>query len=179
MARGWESKAVESQLEEKGVRDAEYARRYEASPEVRARRERIAQRDGGVGQARGVDQVDRLVLRADHLGADLVADPGADEALDVDHPATGGLEQHQQRVGLAGHGVPGRPGPNVVRLSGRRMDQYAATTINRRTSSVALESKGSANHTRLPISSRTTYNVSWPFSGCKPSIVSTNDAISR
>jgi hypothetical protein len=28
--------------------------------------------------------------------------------------------------------VPGRPGPNVVRLSGRRMDRYAATTINRR-----------------------------------------------
>src|SRR3954447_4124257 len=28
--------------------------------------------------------------------------------------------------------VPGRPGPNVVTLSGRRMDQYAATTINRR-----------------------------------------------
>lgn len=26
--------------------------------------------------------------------------------------------------------VPARPGPNVVRLSGRRMDQYAATTIN-------------------------------------------------
>jgi integrase/recombinase XerD len=28
--------------------------------------------------------------------------------------------------------VPGRPGPNVVRLSGRRMDRYAAMTINRR-----------------------------------------------
>jgi integrase/recombinase XerD len=28
--------------------------------------------------------------------------------------------------------VPGRPGPNVVRLSGGRMDRYAATTINRR-----------------------------------------------
>src|SRR6266508_5858947 len=28
--------------------------------------------------------------------------------------------------------IPGRPGPNVVTLSGRRMDQYAATTINRR-----------------------------------------------
>jgi integrase/recombinase XerD len=28
--------------------------------------------------------------------------------------------------------VPGRPGPNVVRLSDGRMDRYAATTINRR-----------------------------------------------
>jgi integrase/recombinase XerD len=28
-------------------------------------------------------------------------------------------------------GVPGRAGPNVIRLSGRRLDQYAATTINR------------------------------------------------
>src|SRR5215471_12533195 len=50
---------------------------------------------------------------------------------------------------------------------------------NRLTSGVALESKDSANHTRLLMSSRTTYNVSWPFSGCKPSIVSTNDEISR
>lgn len=33
--------------------------------------------------------------------------------------------------------VPGRPGPNVVRLSGRRMDQYAATTINRRLAAIA------------------------------------------
>jgi site-specific recombinase XerD len=33
--------------------------------------------------------------------------------------------------------VPGRPGPNVVRLSGRRMDQYAAATINRRLAAVS------------------------------------------
>ncbi|WP_210718590.1 tyrosine-type recombinase/integrase, partial [Amycolatopsis acididurans] len=33
--------------------------------------------------------------------------------------------------------VPGRPGPNVVRLSGRRMDQYAATTINRRLAAIS------------------------------------------
>ncbi|MGH3421737.1 MAG: site-specific integrase, partial [Streptosporangiaceae bacterium] len=28
--------------------------------------------------------------------------------------------------------VPGRPGPNVVWLSGRRLDQYAAATVNHR-----------------------------------------------
>ena len=28
--------------------------------------------------------------------------------------------------------VPGRPGPNVVSLGGRRLDQYAAPTINHR-----------------------------------------------
>lgn len=33
--------------------------------------------------------------------------------------------------------VPGRPGPNVVRLSGRRTDQYAVTTINRRLAAIS------------------------------------------
>lgn len=33
--------------------------------------------------------------------------------------------------------LPGRPGPNVVTLTGRRMDQYAATTINRRLAAIA------------------------------------------
>lgn len=33
--------------------------------------------------------------------------------------------------------VPGRPGPNVVRLSGRRADQYAAATINRRLAAIS------------------------------------------
>ena len=33
--------------------------------------------------------------------------------------------------------VAGRPGPNVVRLSGRRMDQYAAATINRRLAAIS------------------------------------------
>lgn len=33
--------------------------------------------------------------------------------------------------------VPGRPGPNVVTLSGRRLDQYAATTINRRLAAIS------------------------------------------
>jgi site-specific recombinase XerD len=33
--------------------------------------------------------------------------------------------------------VAGRPGPNVVRLTGRRMDQYAAATINRRLAAIS------------------------------------------
>lgn len=33
--------------------------------------------------------------------------------------------------------VPGRPGPNVVTLSGRRMDQYAPATINRRVAAIS------------------------------------------
>ena len=33
--------------------------------------------------------------------------------------------------------VPGRPGPNVVSLSGRRMDQYAVATINRRLAAIS------------------------------------------
>lgn len=33
--------------------------------------------------------------------------------------------------------VPGRAGPNVIRLSGRRLDQYAATTINRRLAAIS------------------------------------------
>lgn len=33
--------------------------------------------------------------------------------------------------------VPGRPGPNVVRLTGRRFDQYAASTINRRLAAIS------------------------------------------
>jgi integrase/recombinase XerD len=33
--------------------------------------------------------------------------------------------------------VPGRPGPNVVALTGRRLDQYAATTINRRLAAIS------------------------------------------
>jgi integrase/recombinase XerD len=33
--------------------------------------------------------------------------------------------------------VPGRPGPNVVAMSGRRVDQYAPTTINRRLAAIS------------------------------------------
>jgi len=56
---------------------------------------------------------------------------------------------------------------------------WRATMSNRRTSAGALESKGSAHQTRFCVRSRTTYRVSWPFSGCHPSIVSTRDARSR
>lgn len=33
--------------------------------------------------------------------------------------------------------IPGRPGPNVVRLGGGRVDQFAATTINRRLAAIS------------------------------------------
>ena len=33
--------------------------------------------------------------------------------------------------------LPGRPGPNVVKLDGGRVDQYAATTINRRLAAIS------------------------------------------
>ncbi len=33
--------------------------------------------------------------------------------------------------------VPGRPGPNVVTMSGQRIDRYAATTINRRLAAIS------------------------------------------
>jgi integrase/recombinase XerD len=33
--------------------------------------------------------------------------------------------------------IPGRPGPNVIRLGGGRVDKYAATTINRRLAAIS------------------------------------------
>ena len=33
--------------------------------------------------------------------------------------------------------VPGRPGPNVVRLDGRRADGYAAATVNHRLAAIS------------------------------------------
>ncbi|HEY0080205.1 MAG TPA: hypothetical protein VGB73_16465 [Pyrinomonadaceae bacterium] len=41
MARGWESKSVADQMEQTDTRAAEQATRYEISPAVRARRERL------------------------------------------------------------------------------------------------------------------------------------------
>ena len=41
MARGWESKSVADQMEQTDVRAPEQAARYEISPAVRARRERL------------------------------------------------------------------------------------------------------------------------------------------
>lgn len=57
MARGWESKAVESQQEERGARESVQAASYEASPEVRARRERLASLR--MSRARTLEQLER------------------------------------------------------------------------------------------------------------------------
>lgn len=62
MARGWESKAVESQLEEKSARAAEHAAAYETSPEVRARRERMESLN--LSRARTLDQLERAASPA-------------------------------------------------------------------------------------------------------------------
>ena len=45
-----------------------------------------------------------------------------------------------------------------------------ALASSRRTSHAVADNSGSANHTRFWVNSRTTYNVSCPFSGCSPSI---------
>ena len=55
----------------------------------------------------------------------------------------------------------------------RRAAHSRAWASNRRTSAAVLEISDSANHTRLRLSSRTTYSVSCPFSGCRPSMHST------
>ncbi len=62
MARGWESKAVESQLEEKDARDAARASSYEDSPEVRARRARV---EGlRLSRSRTLEQLERAASPA-------------------------------------------------------------------------------------------------------------------
>jgi hypothetical protein len=62
VARGWESKAVEAQLEEKGVRDEDRAAFEELSPEERARRERLdALR---LSRARTLEQLERAAAPA-------------------------------------------------------------------------------------------------------------------
>ena len=55
----------------------------------------------------------------------------------------------------------------------------AAATVVRGLSDAELDKSGVANHTRLHLSSRTTYSVSCPFSGCSPSIVSTRSLTLR
>ena len=57
MARGWESKAVESQVEEKGLREEERTIPTDLSPEVRARRERLESLR--LARARTLDQLER------------------------------------------------------------------------------------------------------------------------
>ncbi len=56
MARGWESKSVESQQEE-SFRESEQSDFQELSPEERARRERLASLE--LSRARTLDQLER------------------------------------------------------------------------------------------------------------------------
>ena len=58
MARGWESKAVEAQLEASDMRAAQRAGSFELSPEVRARRERIESLR--LSRARTMTQLERV-----------------------------------------------------------------------------------------------------------------------
>ncbi|HEV2706845.1 MAG TPA: hypothetical protein VGV59_13030 [Pyrinomonadaceae bacterium] len=57
MARGWESKAVEAQLEATDVRAADARERFDDSPEMRARRERLESLR--LSQARTLSQLER------------------------------------------------------------------------------------------------------------------------
>jgi hypothetical protein len=57
MARGWESKAVEAQLEATDVRGTDARERLDASPEGRARRERLESLR--LSQARTLSQLER------------------------------------------------------------------------------------------------------------------------
>ncbi|HEU4594957.1 MAG TPA: hypothetical protein VFS10_07285 [Pyrinomonadaceae bacterium] len=62
MARGWESKAVEAQLDEKIARDEDRAALEELSPAERARRERLdALR---LSRARTLEQLERALAPA-------------------------------------------------------------------------------------------------------------------
>ncbi len=56
MARGWESKSIESQQEE-SFRESEQSDFQELSPEERARRERLASLE--LSRARTLDQLER------------------------------------------------------------------------------------------------------------------------
>ena len=56
MARGWESKSVESQQEE-SVRDSEQRDFQQLTPEERARRERLASLE--LSRTRTIDQLER------------------------------------------------------------------------------------------------------------------------
>ena len=62
MARGWESKAVESQLEEKDARDIRHVSTHDASPEGRARRDRLESLR--LARARTLDQLERAASPA-------------------------------------------------------------------------------------------------------------------
>jgi hypothetical protein len=62
MARGWESKAVEEQMNELGTRPAEKGLAYDPSPAVRARRERLETLR--LSHARALEQLKRATTPA-------------------------------------------------------------------------------------------------------------------
>jgi hypothetical protein len=62
MARGWESKAVADQMEEKDERMRARQGQFETSPEVRARRERIESLK--LSRSRTLDQLERATRPA-------------------------------------------------------------------------------------------------------------------
>ncbi|HEX5706364.1 MAG TPA: hypothetical protein VFX96_03660 [Pyrinomonadaceae bacterium] len=62
MARGWESKAVEEQMNAAGERPRESGAAYDASPEVRARRARLETLR--MSHARTRDQLGRVTSAA-------------------------------------------------------------------------------------------------------------------
>lgn len=62
MARGWESKAVEAQLDEKNAREQDRAPSEELSPEQRARRERLDALQ--LSRARTLEQLERAAAPA-------------------------------------------------------------------------------------------------------------------
>lgn len=62
MARGWESKSVESQVEEKDARDVRHVSYHDASPEARARRDRAESLR--LARARTLDQLERAATPA-------------------------------------------------------------------------------------------------------------------
>ncbi|WP_402373930.1 tyrosine-type recombinase/integrase [Isoptericola rhizosphaerae] len=59
----------------------------------------------------------------------------AEQDVDLDTVETNTLLDYLRACREAS--VPGRPGPNVVGMDGRRLDQYAATTINRRLAAIS------------------------------------------
>ncbi len=61
MARGWESKAVEAQMEETSARASEQKPYIEMSPEERAREERLASLR--LSRARTLEQLERATSR--------------------------------------------------------------------------------------------------------------------
>jgi len=62
MARGWESKSVESQLEEKEARESEKRDAQPLTPEERARRARLDSLQ--LSRSRALDQLERATGQA-------------------------------------------------------------------------------------------------------------------